>query len=47
MVLAFEFSARKGLIGEADAARARAHLAAVGLATYSRTCPAACRVSMP
>ena len=33
-VLAFEFSARKGLIGEADAARARAHLAAVGLPTY-------------
>jgi 3-dehydroquinate synthase len=34
MVLAFEFSARKGLIGEADVARARAHLAAAGLPTY-------------
>jgi len=33
IVLAFEFSARRGLIGEADAARARAHLAAVGLPT--------------
>jgi len=33
MVLAFEFSARRGLIGGADAARARAHLAAVGLPT--------------
>jgi len=32
-VLAFEFSARKGLVGEADAARVRAHLAAVGLPT--------------
>ena len=39
MVLAFEFSARKGLIGEADAARARAHLAAVGLATYLKDVP--------
>jgi len=38
-VLAFEFSARKGLIGEADAARARAHLAAVGLPTYLRQVP--------
>ncbi len=34
MVLAFEFSSRKGLIGDADAARARAHLAAVGLPTH-------------
>ncbi len=33
MALAFEFSARKGLIGEADAARVTAHLAAVGLPT--------------
>ncbi len=33
-VLAFEFSARKGLIAAADAERARAHLAAVGLPTY-------------
>ena len=39
MVLAFEFSARKGLIGEADAARARAHLAAVGLPTYLKDVP--------
>ncbi len=33
MVLAFEFSARKGLLSEAEAARAAAHLAAVGLPT--------------
>jgi len=39
MVLAFEFSARKGLIGEADAARARAHLAAVGLPTHLKQVP--------
>jgi 3-dehydroquinate synthase len=38
-VLAFEFSARKGLIGEADAARARAHLAAVGLPTQLKDVP--------
>jgi 3-dehydroquinate synthase len=38
-VLAFEFSARKGLIGQADAARARAHLAAVGLPTYLKDVP--------
>jgi 3-dehydroquinate synthase len=37
--LAFEFSARKGLIGEADAARARAHLAAVGLPTQLKDVP--------
>ncbi len=37
--LAFEFSARKGLIGEADAARARAHLAAVGLPTHLKDVP--------
>ncbi|MFN3656080.1 MAG: 3-dehydroquinate synthase [Pseudolabrys sp.] len=34
MVLAFEFSARKGLIGQDAAARARAHLAAAGLPTH-------------
>jgi 3-dehydroquinate synthase len=39
MVLAFEFSAAKGLIGQADAARARAHLAAVGLPTYLKDVP--------
>lgn len=33
-VLAFEFSARKGLIAAADAARVRAHLEAVGLPTH-------------
>ena len=39
MVLAFEFSSRKGLIGDADAARARAHLAAVGLPTHLKQVP--------
>ena len=39
MVLAFEFSARKGLIGDGDAARARAHLAAVGLPTHLKQVP--------
>ena len=34
MALAFEFSATKGLISAADAARAIAHLAAVGLPTH-------------
>jgi 3-dehydroquinate synthase len=34
MALAFEFSARKGLIAQADAARASTHLAAVGLPTH-------------
>ncbi len=34
MALAFEFSARKGLIGEAVAVHACAHLAAVGLPTH-------------
>lgn len=34
MVLAFEFSARKGLITAADSARAAAHIAAVGLPTH-------------
>ena len=38
-VLAFEFSAGKGLIGAADAARVRAHLAAVGLPTYLKDVP--------
>jgi 3-dehydroquinate synthase len=39
MVLAFDFSARKGLIGGSDAARARAHLAAVGLPTHLKDVP--------
>jgi 3-dehydroquinate synthase len=39
MVLAFEFSARKGLIAAADAERARAHLAAVGLPTHIKDIP--------
>jgi 3-dehydroquinate synthase len=39
MVLAFEFSARKGLIGADVAARARAHLAAVGLPTHVSQVP--------
>jgi 3-dehydroquinate synthase len=34
MALAFEFSAKKGLIATADAARVSAHLAAVGLPTH-------------
>jgi 3-dehydroquinate synthase len=34
MVMAFGFSARKGLISAAEAARARNHLAAVGLPTH-------------
>jgi 3-dehydroquinate synthase len=34
MVMAFDFSARKGLCSAADAARARTHLAAVGLPTH-------------
>jgi 3-dehydroquinate synthase len=34
MALASEFSARKGLLPEADAARTRRHLAAVGLPTF-------------
>jgi 3-dehydroquinate synthase len=37
--LAFEFSARKGLISAADAARASAHLAAVGLPTQMKEVP--------
>ncbi len=39
MALAFEFSARKGLIAAADAARASAHLAAVGLPTHVSEVP--------
>ena len=37
--LAFEFSARKGLIAKADAARVRAHLDAVGLPTHVKQVP--------
>jgi 3-dehydroquinate synthase len=37
--LAFEFSARRGLISAADAARASAHLAAVGLPTQIQQVP--------
>jgi 3-dehydroquinate synthase len=33
-VLAFEYSARKGLVSDSDAGRVRAHLAAVGLPTH-------------
>ncbi|HZD89259.1 MAG TPA: 3-dehydroquinate synthase [Pseudolabrys sp.] len=39
MALAFEFSARKGLTSEAVAARAAAHLAAVGLPTHVQQVP--------
>ena len=39
MALAYEFSAKKGLIPDADAARASAHLAAVGLPTHVRDVP--------
>ena len=39
MALAFEFSARTGLIGAAEAARACAHLAAVGLPTHLKEVP--------
>jgi 3-dehydroquinate synthase len=39
MVLAFEFSARKGLCSDADATRVRAHLAAVGLPTQLKDFP--------
>jgi 3-dehydroquinate synthase len=41
MALAFEFSAGKGLIAAAEAARARAHLAAVGLPTHLKDIPGA------
>jgi len=37
--LAFEFSARRGLIATADATRACAHLAAVGLPTHLKDVP--------
>jgi 3-dehydroquinate synthetase len=36
IVLAFEFSARKGLIAASEAARAAAHLAGVGLPTHPK-----------
>jgi 3-dehydroquinate synthase len=39
MLLAFEFSTRLGLIGAAEAERARAHLAAVGLPTHLKGIP--------
>jgi 3-dehydroquinate synthase len=39
MVMAFDFSARKGLCSAADAARARAHLATVGLPTHVKDVP--------
>ena len=39
IVMAFDFSARKGLISQADADRARAHLAAVGLPTHVNQVP--------
>ena len=39
MALAFEFSAKKGLIVASDAARASAHLAAAGLPTHVKDVP--------
>jgi 3-dehydroquinate synthase len=39
MALAFDFSARKGLIAAAEAERAKAHLAAVGLPTHLKDNP--------
>jgi 3-dehydroquinate synthase len=39
MALAFEFSARRGLIAQADACRATAHLAAAGLPTHVKDVP--------
>jgi 3-dehydroquinate synthase len=39
MALAFDFSDRRKLIGAADAERARAHLAAVGLPTHLKDVP--------
>ena len=39
MALAFEFSARRGLIPQADADRVIAHLAAVGLPTHVKAVP--------
>ena len=39
MALAFEFSARRGLIPPAETARAIAHLAATGLPTHVKAVP--------
>jgi 3-dehydroquinate synthase len=39
ITLAFEFSAKRGLIAATEAARARAHLAAVGLPTHQKDVP--------
>jgi 3-dehydroquinate synthase len=39
MALAFEFSARRGLIAQAEAARVIAHLAAIGLPTHVKAVP--------
>ena len=39
MALAFEFSARRGLLAKAEADRAIRHLAAVGLPTHVRDVP--------
>jgi 3-dehydroquinate synthase len=39
MALAFEFSARRGLIAQAEAARVIAHLAATGLPTHVKAVP--------
>jgi 3-dehydroquinate synthase len=39
MSMAFEFSSKKGLLGAAEAARAAAHLAAVGLPTHVKEVP--------
>jgi 3-dehydroquinate synthetase len=39
MSLAFEFSARRGLIAKDEASRAIAHLAAAGLPTHVRAVP--------
>ena len=39
MALAFDFSARKGLVTAADATRAHAHLAAAGLPTHLKDVP--------
>jgi 3-dehydroquinate synthetase len=41
MALAFEFSARRGLIAQAEAERAIAHLAAAGLPTHVSAVPGA------
>ena len=45
MALAFEFSARRGLLPKAEAERAIRHLAAVGLPTHVSQVPAARRAS--